>query len=527
MQKKLLYGKESRDKIQSGLNKLCDMVKITLGPNGRTVILKRSYIDQQVGGIRHLPPEITKDGVSVARAITLDDSIENIGCDFGKDAAGRTMEMVGDQTTTTCVLLQALVNEGLKLIDAGANPHELKKGIDVAVEYVVAELKKMAIPVVNDDKDLFLQRVKQVASISANNNEVIGDLISKAYGIIGANGSIDLRESKSYDTKIEMQDGYKINEGWMSQYFVTDRAKMECVLENPYILLYDKKIADHDAKDFEKARSVVMQTGRPLLVICDDMDGVPFATMAANAYQKQYPFCVVKAPGFQNSKVQHMEDLALITGGYYVSDEKGRGLKSLKLEDFGTAEKVVISIDETVIIGGNSDKNGIEELKNSLKMDMVKADPAIKEQIEKRISALDGGVAVLYVGASSDTEMKEKKARCDDAIRATKAAISEGFVVGGGASFIRISSQNKLIDDAIKEPMRQICKNSGVEYSAILPTINLSDTTNGYNAKSGVVENLIEAGVIDPVKGLRCALQNAASVAGTFLVTEGLVADSM
>lgn len=541
MQKKLLYSNDARNKMKSGIDKTCDMVKVTLGANGRTVAIKHSYIDQVNGGIRHLPLEITKDGVTVARNIMMDDSIENMGCDLVKDAANKTMEQIGDCTTTTCVLLQALVAGGIELIDGGANPHELKKGIDSAVESVILDLKKSAIPVISENKDEFLKRVKQVATISANNDESIGQLIADAFEKIGVSGAIDLRDSKSYDTTIEIEDGYKIGSGWMSQYFVTDLAKMECVLHNPYILLFDKAISDHLMKELENVIKLVIPTGRPLLVICEDMTGKPFATLAANSYRKEYQFCVVKSPGFQNSRIEHMEDLALITGGEFISDEKGKGLKSVKLTDLGQAEKVVISIDETVIINGNSQKDRIVDLKNSLKMDMVKATPLIKEQIEKRIASLDGGVAVMYVGANSDAEMKEKKARCDDAIKATKAAIADGYVIGGGAAFAKLSYYNwlnnytdfqlgeKLVKKAISTPFLQILDNSGANNKEEI--IEITTQTNsgnlGYNAKTNRVEDLIDAGVIDPVKGLRCALQNAASVAGTFLTIEGVICSSM
>src|ERR1700760_670791 len=424
----LLYGKEARQRVKDGIDKTVNMIKVTLGFKGRNVLVKRSY-NSPGYGLQYLPATYTKDGVSLARVIELPDAIENAGCDLVKSACEKTMILAGDSTTTTAILLQSIVEKALEVVDAGANPMEVKEGIDTAVEKAVKALKAMAIPIEGD-----IEKIRQVATISANNDSSIGDLIAAAFEKIGKDGIIDLAESKTALTEIKLTDGIKFDRGWVSPYFITNMAKNECELIEPYILLYDKKISV--LKPMEGLLGQIMNAGASLLVICPEVDGEFLAMAAMNAAQKRLNICIVRCPEFGDFQREPMEDLALLTGGTYISTEKGNSLEKATLQLLGKADKVIVSKDQTTIISGKGKKADLDQLLSKLKEDAVKADPGEKETIEKRIAKLTGGVAVLYVGAATEVEMKEKKDRCDDAIRATRAAIEEGIVAGGGVAFI-------------------------------------------------------------------------------------------
>lgn len=555
MQKRILYGKEARQKMFEGVKKVSDAVVVTLGPQGRCVVISRCFPSQN--GMQYYMPFVTKDGVTVARNITLDDQIENTGANLIKQAAEKTMLDTGDGTTTTVLLMKAILEKGIELIDAGANPQELKKGIDAAVIYVVDELKKMAVPI-----DGNIEKIRQVATVSANNDSIIGDLIAEAFEKIGSDGVIDIEESKSEKTEIVISDGIKIKRGWESQYFITNKAKMECELTDPYILLYDKKIST--VAQFGEILMPLITNGKHLLIVCDEADGEALAGLAMNASNGSFRNCIIRCPEFGEKKREAMEDLAVITGAKYISDEKGLSIKSITEKDFGHAKKIVIGKNETSIISPKGNKEELTNLLNNLKMDLTKASAEEKEYIEKRIARLSGSVAVLYVGAATEVEMKEKKDRCDDAVRATKAAISEGAVAGGGTAFIRcmlngvpidlealpnISSEEAIkiwpqtgtlvmgmqelvpnsssfINSILIEPLRQILKNAGIEnIEEKIKMVHAMGGSNGYNAKTDTIEDLVEAGIIDPVKVLRCSLENAASAAGMILTSETLICD--
>ncbi len=536
MQKRILTSKEARAGIYAGVKKVSDAVVSTLGPMGRNAIISRCFPSQT--GMQYYMPFVTKDGVTVSRNITLDDQIENTGANLIKQAAEKTMLDAGDGTTTTCLLMKVILEKGIELVDAGANPQELKKGIDAAVKYVVEELKKMAVPIDGD-----IEKIRAVATVSANNDSVIGDLIAEAFSKIGSDGVIDIEESKSEKTEIIISDGIKIKRGWESQYFITDKAKMECVLIDPYILLYDKKIST--MAQFENVLMPLIEGGKSLLIVCSESDGEALAALAMNANNGTFRSCIIKCPEFGDKQREAMEDLAAITGATYISDEKGRALKSITDKDFGHAKKIIIGKNETSIITPKGNKKQLTELLNNLKMDLTKAGTEEKEQIEKRIAKLSGSVAVLSVGAATEVEMREKKDRCDDAVRATKAAISEGFTGGGGLSFFNISLFQGLLDkmnenesyikgfilviDTLKEPMKQICNNAGIDPQIKIDLMldNRHNFNVGYNAKTNTVEDLIEAGIIDPVKVLRCSLENAASAAGMILTSETLIVDTL
>lgn len=533
MQKRILTSKEARAGIYAGVKKVSDAVVSTLGPMGRNAIISRCFPSQN--GMQYYMPFVTKDGVTVARNITLDDQIENTGANLIKQAAEKTMLDAGDGTTTTCLLMKTILEKGIELVDAGANPQELKKGIDAAVIYVVDELKKMAVPI-----DGNIEKIRQVATVSANNDSVIGNLIAEAFSKIGMDGVIEIEESNNEETKMDISDGIKLKRGWESQYFITNKVKMECELINPYILLYDKKIST--IAQFGEALAPIISEGKQLLIICEEADGEALAALAMNANNGSFRNCIIKCPEFGDKKREVMEDLAAITGATYISDEKGRALKTITLKDLGTAKKVTIGKNETSITSPKGDKKEIENLLNNLKMDLTKADAAEKELIEKRISFITGKSATFYVGAVTEVEMKEKKDRCDDAVRATKAAISEGFVAGGGTAFINIIKKrkentiSKSMDDYKKayttvvqllfEPLRQICNNAGVDDEETCMNVLARTSDNfGYNAKSNSIEDLIKTGIIDPVKVLRCSLENAASAAAMILTSETLICD--
>lgn len=520
MQKKILYGKEVRSQIFNGVKKVSDAVCITLGPMGRNVVISRCFPSQN--GMQYYMPFVTKDGVTVSRNITLDDQVENTGANLIKQAAEKTMLDAGDGTTTTCLLMRSILEKGIELVDAGANPQELKKGIDAAVSYVVSELKKMAVPI-----DGNIEKIRQVATVSANNDSAIGDLIAEAFEKIGSDGVIDIEESKSEKTEIIISDGIKIKRGWESQYFVTNKAKMECELNEPYILLYDKKIST--IAQFGEILMPLINDSKHLLIVCEEADGEALAGLAMNANNGTFRSCIIKCPEFGEKKREAMEDLAAITGATYISDEKGMALKSITEKQFGHAKKIIIGKNETSIISPSGNKKELNNLLNNLKMDLTKAGAEEKELIEKRIAKLNGSVAVLYVGAATEVEMKEKKDRCDDAVRATKAAIQEGFVAGGGTAFLRIGFiGNGMMNEILREPLNQICKNAGVNYDKIVMEVEEQKTGNvGYNAKADKIEDLVEAGIIDPVKVLRCSLENAASAATMILTSETLIVDTI
>jgi chaperonin GroEL len=531
MRKLILTGKEANEKIYEGVKKVSDAVVSTLGPMGRCAIISRCFPSQN--GMQYYMPFSTKDGVTVARNITLDDQIENTGANFVKQASEKTMLDAGDGTTTTVLLAKVILEKGLELVNAGANPHELKKGIDAAVSHVVAELKKMAVPIDGD-----IEKIRQVATVSANNDNAIGDLIAEAFSKIGSDGVIDIEESKSEKTEIVISEGIKIKRGWESQYFITNKAKNECELTDPYILLYDKKIST--IAQFGEALAPLISDGKQLLIVCPEADGEALAALAMNASNGSFKSCIIKCPEFGDKQREVMEDLAAITGATYISDEKGRALKTVTVNDLGKAKKVVVSKNETSIISPSGNKKEIKNLLDNLKMDLTKASIEEQEQINNRIARLTGSVAVLYVGAATEVEMKEKKDRCDDAVRATKAAISEGYIAGSGMGFINATlvldlnsplyEGMKLIAGIKDAPLKQICSNAGVDYNVIRDKIQDRRTENisiGYNAKTDTVENLIEAGIIDPVKVLRCSLENAASVAAMILTSNTLIVDTI
>lgn len=519
MQKRILTSKEARAGIYAGVKKVSDAVVSTLGPMGRNAIISRCFPSQN--GMQYYMPFVTKDGVTVSRNITLDDQIENTGANLIKQAAEKTMLDAGDGTTTTCLLMKAILEKGIELVDAGSNPQELKKGIDAAVIYVVNELKKMAVSIDGD-----IEKIRAIATVSANNDSSIGDLIAEAFSKIGSDGVIDIEESKSEKTHIEISEGIKIKRGWESQYFITDKAKMECVLTDPYILLYDKKIST--IAQFGECLLPLINSGKQLLIICEESDGEALAGLAMNANNGSFRSCIIKCPEFGDKKREAMEDLAAITGATYISDEKGRALKSITEKDFGHAKKVIIGKNETSIISPKGNKKVLTELLNNLKMDLTKAGTEEKEQIEKRIAKLGGSVAVLYVGAATEVEMKEKKDRCDDAVRATKAAISEGFIGGAGSAFLKIKTGNEIIDYALSKPLQQICENAGVDFEKKKFLVECHTSPNaGYNAITDMAEDLIVSGIIDPIKVLRCSIENAASASTMIITSNTLIVDTL
>lgn len=521
MNKKTLYGKDAREKVLSGLNKISDAVVCTLGPLGRNVLVSQSMVVDY--GVHSLPIHITKDGFTVAKAFDLDDPFEKPGVLMAKECAQRTVDAAGDGTTTTLVLMRAIAVAGMQLIEDGASPIALKRQIDEAVDMVVSELKKMAIPIKGN-----VEKIRQIATVSANNDKSIGDMIADAFAKIGDEGIIDIEPSKSVETEIKISDGYKWDKGLVSPLFINNKEKQICEFADPYILLYDKRITHHT--QVERALTLVMGAGKPILIICEDSAEEGLAFLAMNNIQKRIMCCVVKSPAFGDAKREEMEDIALLTGGTYISDIRGVDIKEIELENLGRARKVVVSKDETVIIGGIHDGIQVENMVNELRMNLTQAKNEDERfPIEKRIARLTGGVAVIQVGANTETEMKERMDRFDDAIRATKSAIAEGYVPGGGLSFLKISMQSKsgVLTEILKEPMIQICKNAGVDPKPIMFNLSESSGNIGYNAKSGLVEDLVEAGVIDPVKVLRCSLQNAASSAGMLITAECVIADTL
>lgn len=510
----ILYGKEAREKLKAGIDKVADAVCVTLGPAGRCVVMGKSIPTPH--GVQHYTPDVTKDGISVARQIILDDHCENIGAMLIKDASEKTVQAAGDGTTTCILLTRAIVKEALKMVDNNANPVEIKRELEKECAYIVDKLKSMAIPVGGD-----IEKIRQVATVSANNDPSIGDLIAQAFEKIGMDGMIDIEEAKGVKTEIKVTDGFKFDRGYLSPYFITNQAKNECELIDPYILLYDKKLTQ--LKPLQGVLEHVIKEQKPLLIICDDADGQALAGFTMNATNGSLRSCIVKCPEFTETKREAMEDLAVVTGAKYINEEKGVSLENADGSYLGRAAKVVISKEDTVIISGNKNPKALTELLNDLKMNLVKAEGEEKIKIEKRIARLQGGIAVLSVGAPTETEMKERKDRCDDAIRATKSAIAEGYVPGAGTAFLRVKEvKNSILKEVLKEPLRQICANAGVDGEQILAQVlNLKDSM-GYNAKTDKIEDLIGSGIIDPVKVLRCSLENAVSAAGMIITSQCL-----
>ena len=523
MAKDIKFNTEARNLLKSGVDQLANAVKVTLGPKGRNVVIGRKF-----GA-----PQITKDGVSVAKEVELEDSLENAGAQFAKSVASKTGDDAGDGTTTATILAQAIVNEGLKNVAAGANPMDLKRGIDKAVNAVVDYIKENA-EVVGDNYD----KIEQVATVSANNDPEIGKLLADAMRQVSKDGVITIEESKTRDTNIGVVEGMQFDRGYLSGYFVTDTDKMECVMENPYILIYDKKISN--IKDFLPILQPAAESGRPLLVIAEDVDSEALTTLVVNRLRAGLKICAVKAPGFGDRRKAMLEDIAVLTGGVVISEEKGLTLDKATLEELGTAKKVTVSKDNTTIVDGAGTKENIKERVAQLKNEIANTKSSYdKEKLQERLAKLAGGVAVLYVGANSEVEMKEKKDRVDDALCATRAAAEEGVVVGGGTTYIRaqkvladLKGENadeqtgiNIVCRAIEEPLRQIVANAGGEGAVVVDKVREGEGDYGYNARKDIYEDLRAAGVIDPAKVARVALENAASIAGMFLTTECLIVD--
>ena len=523
MAKDIKYDVDARELLRQGADALANAVKVTLGPKGRNVVIEKKFGT----------PRITKDGVSVAKEIELEDPFQNAGAQFVKSVASKTGDDAGDGTTTATVLTQAILTEGMKNVAAGANPLDLKRGIDKAVGKVVESIKAQAEQVgTNYDK------IEQVATISANNDAEIGKLIADGMREVSVDGVITIEDAKGRDTVLKTVKGMQFDRGYLSAYFVTDPEKMTCEMENPYILIYDKKISN--LKEFMPVLEPAVQSGRPLLVIAEDVDSEALTTLVVNRLRTQLKICAVKAPGFGDRRKAMLEDIAVLTGGVVISEEKGLKLEQATIEMLGTADKVSVSKDFTTVVDGHGDKDAIaqriQQIKNEIKNSTSEYD---KEKLQERLGKLSGGVCVLQVGAASETEQKEKKDRCDDALCATRAAVEEGIVTGGGVAYIRaqaalegFSGDNadentgiQIIRRAIEEPLRQICKNAGVEGAVVVNKVREGEGNFGYNAKNDTYGDLREVGVVDPAKVTRVALENAASVAGMFLTTECVICD--
>ena len=523
MAKEILFNIDARDQLKKGIDTLANAVKVTLGPKGRNVIIEKKF-----GA-----PHITKDGVTVAKEVELSDAYQNTGAQLVKEVASKTGDDAGDGTTTATVLAQAIVAEGLKNVTAGASPMDIKRGIDKTVAKVVDSIKSQAEKV-GDNYD----KIEQVASVSANNDPVIGKLIADAMRKVSKDGVITIEEAKGTDTTIGVVEGMQFDRGYLSAYFVTNTEKMECEMEKPYILIYDKKISN--LKDFLPILEPAVQTGRPLLVIAEDVDSEALTTLVVNRLRSQLKICAVKAPGFGDRRKEMLEDIAVLTGGVVISEEKGLKLEQATIEMLGTADKITVSKDNTTIVNGAGDKQNIKERCEQIKAQIAatKSDYD-KEKLQERLAKLSGGVAVLYVGAASEVEMKEKKDRVDDALRATRAAIEEGIVPGGGVAYIRAldalegfkgdnideTTGVDIIKRAIEEPLRQIVANAGKEGAVVVQKVREGKGDYGYNARTDVYENLHAAGVVDPAKVARVALENAASIAGMFLTTECVIVE--
>ena len=523
MAKEIKFDVDAREMLKQGVDQLANAVKVTLGPKGRNVVIEKKF-----GA-----PQITKDGVTVAKEVELENRFENTGAQLVKSVASKTGDDAGDGTTTATILTQAIVNEGLKNVTAGANPMDLKRGIDKAVKAVVAYIKENA-EIVDDNYD----KIEQVATVSANNDPEIGKLIADAMRKVSKDGVITIEESKSRDTYINVVEGMQFDRGYLSGYFVTDSDKMECVMENPYILIYDKKISN--LKDLLPILQPAAESGRPMLIIAEDVDSEALTTLVVNRLRGGLKICAVKAPGFGDRRKAMLEDIAVLTGGVVISEEKGLKLEQATLEMLGTCDKVTVSKDNTTIVNGAGEKKNIADRIAQIKNEIANTTSTYdKEKLQERLAKMSGGVAVLYVGANSEVEMKEKKDRVDDALCATRAAIEEGVVVGGGTTYIRslgvlkdIKGENadeqtgiNIVERAIEEPLRQIVRNAGGEGAVVVQKVREGEGDFGYNARKDVYEDLRVAGVIDPAKVARVALENAASIAGMFLTTECLIVD--
>ena len=523
MAKDIKFDVDARELLKNGVDQLANAVKVTLGPKGRNVVIEKKF-----GA-----PQITKDGVTVAKEVELEDKFENTGAQLVKSVASKTGDDAGDGTTTATILTQAIVNEGLKNVTAGANPMDLKRGIDKAVAKVVEYIKEHA-EVVGDNYD----KIEQVATVSANNDPEIGKLLADAMRKVSKDGVITIEESKTRDTNIGVVEGMQFDRGYLSGYFVTDAEKMECVMDNPYILIYDKKISN--LKDFLPILQPAAESGRPLLVIAEDVDSEALTTLVVNRLRGGLKICAVKAPGFGDRRKAMLEDIAVLTGGVVISEDKGLKLEQATIEMLGTAKKVTVSKDNTTIVDGAGLKENIADRVAQIKNEIANTKSSYdKEKLQERLAKLAGGVAVLYVGANSEVEMKEKKDRVDDALCATRAAMEEGVVAGGGVTYIRALDALKdlkgdnadeqtginIIERAIESPLRQIVANAGGEGSVVVNKVREGEGDFGYNARQDVYEDLRKAGIIDPAKVARVALENAASIAGLFLTTECLICD--
>ena len=523
MAKDIKYNIEARDLLKNGVDKLANAVKVTLGPKGRNVVIEKKF-----GA-----PQITKDGVTVAKEVELEDKFENTGAQLVKSVASKTGDDAGDGTTTATILTQAIVTEGLKNVTAGANPMDLKRGIDKAVAAVVTYIKDNA-EVVGDNYD----KIEQVATVSANNDPEIGKLLADAMRKVSKDGVITIEESKSRDTSIGVAEGMQFDRGYLSGYFVTDADKMECVMDNPYILIYDKKISN--LKDLLPILQPAAESGRPMFIIAEDVDSEALTTLVVNRLRGGLKICAVKAPGFGDRRKAMLEDIATLTGGVVISEEKGLTLDKATLDLCGTCDKATVTKDNTTIVGGAGDKQLIADRVAQIKNEIANTKSSYdKEKLQERLAKLAGGVAVLYVGANSEVEMKEKKDRVDDALCATRAAIEEGVVVGGGTTYIRAQKSLEglkgdnadeqtginIVMRAIEEPLRQIVKNAGGEGAVVVQKVREGEGDFGYNARKDIFEDLRSEGVIDPAKVERVALENAASIAGMFLTTECIICD--
>ena len=523
MAKDIKYNMDARDLLKKGVDQLANAVKVTLGPKGRNVVIEKKF-----GA-----PQITKDGVTVAKEVELENKFENTGAQLVKSVASKTGDDAGDGTTTATILTQAIVTEGLKNVTAGANPMDLKRGIDKAVAAVVAFIKDHAEQV-DDNYD----KIEQVATVSANNDAEIGKLLADAMRKVSKDGVITIEESKSRDTNIGVVEGMQFDRGYLSGYFMTDADKMECVMDNPYILLYDKKISN--LKEFLPILQPAAESGRPLLVIAEDVDSEALTTLVVNRLRGGLKICAVKAPGFGDRRKAMLEDIAILTGGVVISEEKGLKLEQATLDMLGSADKVTVTKDNTTIVNGHGEKANIQDRVAQIKNEIENTKSSYdKEKLQERLAKLAGGVAVLYVGANSEVEMKEKKDRVDDALCATRAAIEEGIVAGGGTTYIRALEALKdmkgdnadettgirIVERAIEEPLRQIVANAGGEGSVVVNKVREGEGDFGYNARKDVYEDMRQAGIVDPAKVERVALENAASIAGLFLTTECVLVD--
>jgi len=527
MHKKTLYGSEAREKLLSGINKISNAVAVTLGPLGRNVFIAQSY--EANYGTHSYPIEVTKDGYRVTQRFDLEDFFEKAGAVMVKECAQKSVDQSGDGTTTTVILMRHMVMEGMKAVEAGANPVELKREIDAAISRVVGQLRSRSVQIGHD-----IEKIYQIATISANNDPEIGRLIADAFKKIGYEGMIDIEAGKSVTTEIKIASGYRFERSWESPFFITNKEKQTVEFEDPLILLYNRVITS--SKQIRRATEIALNSSKPLLIICPGAETEGLAMLAGNAFKGNIKCCVVKAPAIGEAQRIEMEDLAILTGATFMGDNRGEDVKEILPKQFGTAKKVIVTKDDTTIIEGEANKQALEDLLVELRINKAQAkNEEEAAPIEKRIAKLTGGVAVIQVGAATETEMKEKMDRFDDSVRAVKSAIAEGYTVGGGTALLRIRSGNKIVDSAMDKLLQQICWNAGLrpkkwwhfwKSKHVFDLVKEARGNIGYNAKTGRIEDLIEAGVIDPVKVLRCALQNAASSAGMVLTSECLIVDS-